>query len=209
VKHGIWMRGLAATVGLVAGTAGGQSFEAVHWKSTIEIEAGAPGVQMPSEYEIWLKGSRMRMKTEALGMAMNMLKLGDEMYSWSDGQPSGVKVNIAASQRSGRSNSDYVHRVAEIREKGKKLGAESVDGHPCEIREYTDEHGNHGKYWLAEDLKYFPVRAVVDGAKGTVTYRNREIDLAASIPEEMMALPKDMTFQDMSEVMKGLQQQKK
>src|SRR5262249_49338527 len=162
VKHGIWMRILAAAAVLVAGTAGAQSFDAVHWKSTIEMEAGAPGVQMPSDYEIWLKGNRMRMKTEALGMAMNMLKLGDEMYSWSDGQQSGVKVNIAASQRSGRSNSDYVNRVAEIREKGKKRGAENVDGHPCEIREYTDEHGNHGKYWLAEDLKYFPVRAVVD-----------------------------------------------
>jgi hypothetical protein len=180
-----------------------EKFDAAHWKSQVEMDGGRAGARMPGEYEIWMKGDRMRMKAEAAGVSMNMLRQGDYMYTWSEGQTSGMKMNVAASQRSQRSNSDYVNRVDEYRTKGKKLGTETLDGHPCEIWDYTDQYGNHGKYWLAGDLKFFPVKAVIESPGSTVTYHNTDIQIPAAISDDMMALPKGVDFQDMSEMMRG------
>ena len=205
LHHASWTRRILGAAGMVllAAAAPAQKFDAAHWKSQIEVEGGQAGARMPSEYEIWLKGGTMRMKADAMGVSMNMLKLGNEMYTWSEGQTTGMKMNIGASQRANRSNSDYVNRVDEIRTKGKKVGAETLDGHPCEVWEYTDDHGNHGKYWLAQDLKNFPVKAVTESSASKVTYHNTDIQVPATISDEMMTLPKGVDFQDMSEMMRG------
>ena len=195
--------GAAGVILLAAAGASAQKFDAAHWKSQIDMEGGRQGGGMLSEYEIWMKGGTMRMKAELAGVAMNMLKLGDQTYTWADGAATGMKTNIAASRRTNRANSDYINRIEEYRAKGKKIGNETLDGHPCEIWEHTDEYGNHGKYWLAQDLKNFPVQAIVDSPGSKVTYHNKDIQIPATIPDSMMAIPKDVDFQDMSEMMKG------
>src|SRR5437870_1379067 len=69
-----------------------EGFASAHWKSKIEMEGGRQGGRMPSELEIWMKSGKMRMKTSAGGMEMNILKLGDDMYNWAEGQPTGMKI---------------------------------------------------------------------------------------------------------------------
>ena len=185
-----------------------QAFGAAHWKSKIEME-GVPsregresrGGRMPSEYEVWMKGGDMRMKADADGMAIDMLKKGDAMYTWMAGTGQGMKFPAGASARGGRSGQDYVNRIDEIRAKGKKVGAEKIDSHPCEIWEYQNETGEKGKYWLAQDLKGFPIQAVIEPARGgKVTYHNSDIQIGGSVPDDLFVLPKDVDFHDMSEM---------
>ena len=197
---------LAAAAGVLvlsAAAASAQKFDAAHWKSQISVEGSREAGRTPSESEIWMKSGKMRMKTNAAGMSMNMLKLGDDFYTWTEGQGTGMKMNTAT-QRSNRPGSDYVNRIDEYRTKGKKVGAETVDGHPCEIWEYTDEHGAHGRYWLAQDLKNFPIKAVVESAGSKITYHNTDIQIPATISDSMLAVPSNVRFQDMSEMMKGM-----
>jgi hypothetical protein len=181
-----------------------QKFDAVHWKSHVEMEGGQQGGRVPADYEIWMKRGNMRMKANSAGMSMNMLKRGDDLYTWTEGQGAGMKMN-ATSQPSKGPSSDYVNRIEQFRTKGRKVGNEKIDGHPCEIWEYTDEHGSHGRYWLAQDLKDFPVKAVIDSAGTKTTYHNTDIQVAATIPDSMMAVPSNVEFQDMSEMMKRMQ----
>jgi hypothetical protein len=200
----------AAALGLAAG-AGAQAFASAHWKSKIDVE-GAPaaegregrGGRAPSDYEIWMKAGKMRMKASAGGMAMNMLKQGDNMYTWVDGTGQGMKINVAMGQRDGRPTHDYVNKVDDIRAKGKKVGSERIDGHPCDIWEYQSDKGEKGRYWLAQDLKGFPVQAVVEPARGgKVTYHNTDIQIPASVSDDMFALPRDVEFRDISEMQRG------
>jgi len=189
----------------VASAGGAQGFTSAHWKSKVEIEGGRAGSgRMPSDYEIWFQSGKTRMKANAAGVAMNMLKVGDDLYTWADGQTTGMKMNVAAAQRQNRPSQDYVGRIEEFKSKGKKVGSETLDGHPCDIYEYDAEHGSHGRYWLARDLHDFPVKALIEQNGVKVTYHNVEIEVPASVPNSMMEVPKDVEFRDIAEMMKGM-----
>ena len=193
-------------VGVAVASAGrAQGFASAHWKSKVEIEGGrAGGGRMPSDYEIWFKSGKMRMKANAGGVALNMLKVGDDLYTWTEGQTTGMKMNVAAAQRQNSPSQDYVRRIEEFKTKGKKVESETLDGHPCDIYEYDAEHGNHGRYWLARDLHDFPVKAITEQNGVKVTYHNVNIEVPASVPDSTMEVPKDIEFQDISEMMKGM-----
>ena len=183
-----------------------QAFGSAHWKSKGEVEGGSKG-SMTTDSELWMKDKRLRIKTTAMGMKMNVVKSGDFVYQWQDGQTTGMKMPATARQRGGASG-DYVNRIEEIRTKGKKVGTETVNGHPCDIYEYTEtsERGRLAKqtYWLAKDLKDFPVKLVVDLGGAKMTTINSDIELGAAVPDSLVTVPENVTFQDMSEMMKDM-----
>lgn len=205
--------GLALTVGLaIAAIARPEMFPSAHWKSKIEVEGGGGGsgsegragrMPMPTEFEIWVKAGKMRLKADAGEMKMNMLHLGEENYTWMDGTGQGMRVSSAMSKRGGRPSHDYINKIETVRTKGKKVGAETIDGHPCEIWDYDGGEGDRGKYWLATDLKNFPVKIITETPRGKTTYHNTDIQIPGSVSDDMFALPKDITFRDMSEMMQG------
>ncbi len=61
-------------------------------------------------------------------------------------------------------------------------GSETLDGHPCKIENITvTETGKEPlkyKVWEAEDLKGFPVKMVMDTARGPVTTEYKDVSLA-------------------------------
>lgn len=199
-----------ALVTLVLGVVPGGSLQAqifgsAHWKSKGEI-AGGPQGTMTTESELWMKDKKLRVKTTAMGMKMNIVKSGDFIYQWQDGQASGMKMPANMRQRGGAAG-DYVNRIEEVRAKGTKVGSETVNGHACDVYELieTSERGRAAKqtYWLAKDLKNFPVKLVADFGEAKMTTINSDIELGASVPDSLVTPPADVTFQDMSEMMKG------
>lgn len=195
---------LALVVGAcLGGSLQAQAFGSAHWKSKGEIEGGPQG-SMATDSELWMKDKKLRIKTTAMGKKMNVVKSGDFVYQWQDGQTTGMKMPSNGGQRGGATG-DYVNRIEEVRSKGKKVGAETVGGHPCDIYEYTEtsEKGRTAKqtYWLAKDLKNFPVKLVSDLGQAKLTTVNSEIELGASVPESMVTPPDNVKFQDMSEMM--------
>src|SRR6266511_3222443 len=129
VKSRSWK---AAAAGLAALVLGGvlyaQGFSSAHWKSKSEMSGGPQG-DMTTESELWQKEKKLRIKTKAMGMNMNVVKSGDFVYQWQEGETSGMKMSTAMRRRGGAST-DYVEKVEEVRAKGKKVGTETVDGHP-------------------------------------------------------------------------------
>ena len=208
---------LSKTAGLLlaalacGGALQAQAFESAHWKSTTEMSGGPQG-DMKSESEVWMKDKKMRAKTQVMGMNMNVVKAGDFIYQWPEGQTSGMKIPAGLRRRGGQSM-DYVNKMAEVRAKGKKIGAETVDGHACEIFEYNEpspERGGTAKqtYWLAKDLKDFPVKVVTENGGMKMSTLNHDVELGARVPDSLLTPPEDVKFQDMSEMMKGMPAQK-
>jgi len=181
-----------------------QAFGSAHWKSRGEI-AGGPQGSMTTESELWMKDKKVRIKTTAMEMKVNLVKSGDFLYQWQEGQTTGVKISANARQRG--ASADYVNRIEDIRTKGKKLGSETVKGHACDIYEYTEtfERGRTAKqtYWLAKDLKNFPVKLMAEVGDAKMTTVNSDIELGAVVPDSMVTPPDNVKFQDMSEMMKG------
>lgn len=196
--------GLAAAAIVFAGVLVAQPLGSVHWKSKTEIVGGPQG-DRTTESEMWMKDKKLRMKTAVMGMNMNIVKSGDVLYQWQEGQTSGMKMSASMRRRGGPS-ADYVGKIDEIRARGKKIGKETVAGHECDIYEYSEATGERsGKqtYWLAKDLKNFPIKVVNESGGMKITTLNSDIDLKASVPDAMLEPPADVKFQDMSEMMKG------
>ena len=107
-----------------------QAFASAHWKSTAEIAGGAQG-SMKTQSELWMKDRRVRTKTTAMGMKVNVVKSGDFLYQWQEGQTAGMKMSTKGRQRG--ASADYVNRIEDVRTKGKKTGSATVDGHACDI----------------------------------------------------------------------------
>jgi hypothetical protein len=196
--------GLAAAALVFAGVLAAQPLGSVHWKSKTEIVGGPQG-DRATESETWMKNKKLRMKTTVMGMNMNIVKSGDVLYQWQEGQTSGMKMS-ANMQRRGGTSTDYVSKIDEVRSKGKKIGRETVAGYECDIYEYSEATGERsGKqtYWLAGDIKNFPIKVVNETGGIKITTLNSDIDLKASVPDAMLEPPADVKFQDMSEMMKG------
>ncbi|MDQ6893836.1 MAG: DUF4412 domain-containing protein [Acidobacteriota bacterium] len=180
--------------------------DSAHWKSTIEVEGGNQQGIGPMQSEMWMKSGNMRTKMLVMGMTRNMLKAGDTMYQWAEGEKTGVKFGTAVQQRPGPSG-DYANRIDEYRTKGKKIGSEKIDGHSCEMYELTSSRGGRDHketVWLATDLHNFPLKVISESNGTKVTSRNSDVEFKASISDSMMKPPDDVTFQDMSEMMKGM-----
>jgi len=183
--------------------------DSAHWKSVMEVEGGNQAGIGPMQSEIWLKSGNMRTKMQVMGMTRNTVKTGDTMYQWAEGEKTGMKFSTAVQQRPGGAGAgDYANRIDEYRTKGKKTGSEKIDGHPCDIYELTTA-GRQGRerketVWLATDLHNFPLKVIAESNGTKVTSRNSDVEFKAAIPESMLKPPADVTFQDMSEMMKGM-----
>jgi hypothetical protein len=189
--------GLAAAALVSGGLLAAQplGIGSVHWKSKTEMTGGQQG-DMTTESEMWTKDKKLRMKTSVMGMNMNVVKSGDVLYQWQEGQTTGMRIPHGGGQ-----SMSYVNKVDEVRSKGKKIGNEKVDGHSCEIFEFSasdQEHGGIGKhtYWLAKDLKNFPVKIVMETGGMKRTILNHEVDLSDTIPDSFLIPPKGVKFQD-------------
>ena len=205
-----------AAIGLAALLLGSaleaQAISSGHWKSKGRMEGGPQG-ELNTESELWMKEKKVRIKTKVMGMEMNVVKAGDYVYQWQDGQTSGMKMPANVRRRGGASL-DYLEKMDEIRSKGKKVGTETVEGHSCDIYEYTESPSEaesagqrgpmKGKYWMAKDLKNFPIKTVMETGDMTITTTNYDIDLKASVPDALLTPPETVKFQDMSEMMKGM-----
>jgi len=188
-----------------------QAFESAHWKATTEMSGGPRG-DMKSESEVWKKGEKMRAKTQVMGMDVNVVKSGDFVYQWPEGQTTGMKIPVNMNRRGGQSM-DYVNKMADVRAKGKKIGTETLEGHPCEIFEYNESDQERGgttkqTYWMARDLKGFPIKVVTENGGMKMTTVNHDVELGAKVPDSLLTPPDSVKFQDMSEMTKGMPPQK-
>jgi hypothetical protein len=183
--------GLALAALVWGGFLQAQSFESAHWKAQIET-AGSK-----TEAEIWKKGNRMRTRVQLMGTTWNTIfKEGDSRYHWQEGKTTGIRTPLGDAW-----SMSYVNKVDEVRAKGKKIGNETVDGHSCEIYESSasdQEYGGVGKhtYWLAKDLKNFPVKIVMETGGVKKIILNRKVDLSDTIPDSFLIPPSGVKFQD-------------
>jgi hypothetical protein len=173
------------------------------------MEGGRPD-QPLQEAEIWLSGGRMRIEERGKPKTI-VLKAGNEVYVWVEGQSTGTKLSAGVAMRGGRPWHDYVLRIAEVRSRGKRLGAETIDGYACEVFELGSAPGEKGTYWLATKLQGFPLKAIVERpiplpypseANRTVKleYRNTNVRVPGSVSDARLAIPSGVEFQDVNDL---------
>lgn len=192
-----------------------QTLDSAHWTSTVTVE-GAPAGAVFQRAEVWFKEGRLRVEVVGPKGRSITLDTGGDLYAWTDGEKTGLRINPAMSASSGQPSHAYVRRVEEIRQ-GTPVRTETVDGHSCDVFEYAGLDGK-GTYWLAKDLRFFPVKIVLQrplaislpfaGSRQRKTpdlyVHNTEIAVPAAAAPVLFAVPSDVHFRDAAEVMRPL-----
>lgn len=209
-------RRLAAALGVCAAISAAASAEGLpsaRWKSTVTLAGARPG-QALEESQIWLQDSRMRVEARGTGFEKtNVLEADGEVYVWTEGQTTGIKMQAGLAARGGRPSHGYVRRIEEIRARGQKIGVETEGGHPCDVYAFETPRDGKGIYWLAKDLQGFPVRAVVERrevlperpsvglSRVKLEYRNTDVRIPGKFPSSLLDVPATVQFQDVTELM--------
>ena len=82
---------------------------------------------------------------------------------------------------------DFVGYVNE--HNGTVIGAEVIDGKPCDIYQFTDPaNGNATKAWVWKDQQ-FPLRLEVDGPEGTITTEFMNVQFDIPVDASAFELP--------------------
>ena len=186
-----------------------------HWKSTVTVEGARPGDSL-QEAEVWRDGGRMRIEDRTPGAApTNLVSDGGEVFVWEVGKTVGFRMAEGAARKRGRPVHDYVRRVDQIRTKGTLIGEEKVDGHACDVYAYETPQDGKGTYWLARDLRGFPLRIRIERPQMSpyrgkpiaivkIGYHNRDVQVPARVPEELLEPPGNVQFQDAAEIFTNL-----
>ena len=161
--------------------------------------AGMSGI--PSE--IWFRApDRFRMINQVLGRQMTSIMIGQDVFTFQQGIPMGMKLN-RASMPGGEQSADQMLRQAAVwKQRGRKIGSEAVHGRPCDIYAFNETimgRATSGKVWLWT-ANSFPLRSVTDGAEMTVT----DIALDVALPDSLFVPPADVQFQDLGGLMRGI-----
>ncbi|MBI4342193.1 MAG: hypothetical protein HY599_02360 [Candidatus Omnitrophica bacterium] len=82
-----------------------------------------------------------------------------------------------------------------------RIGAETIDGHPCEIYRFTDPtiQGTITAWVWME--KSFPLKTEIDGPDGKTVVELTNLQLGVAVPETAFQLPADVQVMDMGSMM--------
>lgn len=161
--------------------------------------AGMSGI--PSE--IWFRApDRFRMVNLIMGRPMTSIMVGQDVYTYQEGVPMGMKMNRASMPGGDQSPDQMLRKAAAWKQHGRKIGSEAVHGRPCDIYQFSETVSGRtvaGKVWLWT-ANNFPLRSVTEGAEMTVTAIRLDVPLA----DALFAPPSNIQFQDVGGLLRNL-----
>ncbi|MBI5396251.1 MAG: hypothetical protein HZA91_13225 [Verrucomicrobia bacterium] len=173
-------------------------YKSFHAKILVSA-AGMSGI--PSE--IWFRApDRFRMVNIVMGRPMTSIMVGQDVFTFQQGVPIGMKLNRASMPGGEQSADQMLRKAVEWKQRGRKVGSEAVHGRPCDIYEFSETvmgRAASGKVWLWT-ANGFPLRSVTSGAEMTVT----EIQLDVPLADALFAPPSNIQFQDVGGIMRNL-----
>jgi len=209
-----WAGGLLAAVMPVVSTpVAAPAPPSFHWKSVVTSSEARAGDKL-QDAQVWFEGGRTRIEDRTAGAAATNYLLTPEgvAYAWTPGGTSGMKMAVPIARRSGRPLHEYVRRLAEIRSRGKLVSTERIGGHDCDVVQFETADQEKGTYWMARDLRDFPLRIRIERPQMLVPYRGRaigtvkleirntDVRIPSGIDRAGLSPPTSVRFDDVSDL---------
>ena len=148
---------------------------------------------------VLLKDELFRMETTSEGQTAVILHNREGTFTVMPSEGMAMKTALHPGQGPIRGAGNYAAYLQERH--AERIGAETVDGHACDIYRFTDpEAGGTVTAWVWTE-KMFPVRYETDGRDGKTVVELSNIQLAATIPDSAFEMPEGVTVMDMGSLM--------
>ena len=179
--------GLVVGVGLAAGEAA--AFSVSYDQKTTQGRNVMNG-------KMSLKDELFRMETTADGQAAVIIHNREGTFTVMPSEGMAMRTPaIHPGQQAIRGADNYAQYLQQHH--AERIGSETIDGRACEIYRFSDpEAGGMVTAWVWKE-KMFPVRYEIEGAEGKMLIELSNLQLGASIPDDVFQLPAGVQVLDM------------
>ena len=191
------MRGIAVGVGVVLGVcvaaAEAQAFSAMYDQKVTQ------GSQMMNG-KVTMKDEMFRMEATVNGQTAVTIRNASGIYTYMPKEGMAMKMpELGLSQQPVQHTGNYQQYLEERH--AERIGADTIDGHPCEMYRFTDPSVEGTTTAWVWTEKQFPIKMEIDGTKGKTVVELTNIQLGVAVQDAMFELPADVQVMDMGSIM--------
>ncbi|MDP3703944.1 MAG: hypothetical protein Q8R78_06110 [Candidatus Omnitrophota bacterium] len=181
--------GVGVALGVCAAGAGAEAFSASYDQTVTQGRQVMTG-------KVNMKDEMFRIDMMAEGQATATLHNASGTYTYMPAEGMAMKLpGLSASQRPIEHADNYAQYLNE--RQAKRIGTETVDGHPCEVYQFTDpEIEGTVTAWVWTE-KQFPIKMEIEDKSGKILVEIRNVQLGAALPDALFQLPADVQVMDM------------
>jgi hypothetical protein len=176
-------------------------FKSAHLTAEERFMYPGAGHRKPLGFEAWVEGDRALIRTTARnGDTIRVLTLGNEAYSWREGDSTGLKFisPVTDERKLDVPLLNYVFQAGACRKSGKKVTTGTWDRHPFVRYDCNDKEDRTTRiYNYATDLQGFPVHSTITYPDRTIViYDEKSIEVPGTFPDSLFQVPTDVRFDD-------------
>ena len=150
--------------------------------------------------KVTMKDEMFRMEATVDGQTAVTIRNASGIYTYMPKEGMAMKMpGLDPSQQPVQHADDYQQYLQE--RQAERIGADTFDGHPCEVYRFTDPaiQGTTTAWVWTE--KQFPIKMEIDGPKGKTVIELTNIQLGMAVQDAMFELPAGVQVMDMGSMM--------
>ena len=188
-----FLAGMAVVMGLGVGAGEAQAFSATYDQTVTQGSLVMKG-------KVAVKDEMFRMEATVEGQTMVSLRNASGTYTYLPNEHMAMKApKLNLSQQPIQHADRYQDYLKERH--ARKIGSETIDGHPCDVYQFTDPSApGMTTAWVWME-KSFPVKVEVDGPEGKAVVEMSNIQLGAAIPDDVFQVPPGVPVMDVGSMM--------
>ena len=186
------MRAIAVGVGVVLGVcAAGAWAEAFSASYDQKVTQGRQVITS----KVSVKDEMFRIEMTVDGQATVTIRNASGTYTYMPEEGMAMRLSGLSLFQRPIGHADHYQQYLQ-EQHAQRIGAETVDGHPCEVYQYTDPETGGTVTVSVWTEKQFPIKTEFDGASGKTLVEIQNVQLGAAIPDAAFQLPTGVAVMD-------------
>ncbi len=187
---------LLVSVGMVMGAASAAAHSVSYTQRT------TAGGEIIDSYVV-VHDDQMRVETTVKGQSTVVIKNSQGTFSYMPAQHMAMKIpDRSSTQQPVEHPDNYLEALA--RYQAHRVGAETIDGHPCDVYEWTTPEGT-SRVWIWTEQK-LPIRVEVKDPQGRMVISIiSDVQLEVPAPASLFELPPGVSVMDTDSLMQNVQ----
>ena len=150
--------------------------------------------------KVAIKDNLFRMETAAEDQTSVTIRNPNGIYTYLPKEGMAMKLPALNQAQQPLEHADNYPAYLQERH-AERIGSETINGHPCEVYQFTDPAlKGTTTAWVWKE-KEFPSKMEIDGPDGTMVVELTNIQLGAAIQDSMFQLPPDVQVMDVGSMM--------
>ena len=188
--------GMGIVIGVCAAAVGAEAFSASYDQTVTQ------GRRVTNS-TVSMKDTMFRLDATVNGQASVIIHNDSGTYTYMPSENMAMKLPSRDPSQGPVEHADNYAQYLRER-KAERIGAETIDGHPCDIYRFVEPSTETPVTAWVWTAKQFPIRLEYDDKKGKMLVEIRNLQVGKAIPDSTFQLPANVQVMDMGNMMSGM-----